>query len=179
MFSIGHNHRFHPYNPGMNRIKQRDRNVSAAKKRRSRYREEEHRRKKGMAEKPPGHDDPLFAQFKEITDTRHIFTYLASPFVADKNKPVSLYIAKRISEAVKVNYSDLFFSSVTNVYHYMLYQDFVEYMTDVCGVPLNDDNLLESFHGTYFLRFQNTEVYTRLWPKLGQNMEESEGFPQC
>jgi hypothetical protein len=163
----------------MSRTKARDRYVAEAKERRRRYRVADQRRKKGMAETSPGQDDPLFAKFREVTDTRHIFTYLASPFVADKNKPVSLYIARRVADAVKVNYSDLFFSSLTNVYHYMLYQDFCEYMTDVCGVPLNEDNLRDCFHDVYFRRFQNTEVYTRLWPKLGQHLEDSDVDLDC
>jgi len=163
----------------MSRTKARDRYVAEAKERRRRYRVADERRKKGMAEKTPGQDDPLFAEFRKITDTRHIFTYLASPFVADRNKPVSLYIARRVADAVKVNYSDLFFSSLTNVYHYMLYQDFCEYMTEVCGVPLNEDNLRDCFHDVYFRRFQNTEVYTRLWPKLGQHLEDSDGDLDC
>lgn len=163
----------------MSSTKQRDRHVAAARERRRAYKNAETRKKKGMAEEAPGLNDPLFAKFKEATDTRHIFTYLASPFVADKNKPVSLYIAKRVSEAVKVNYSDLFFSSLTNVYQYMLYQDFCDYMTDVCGIPLTEDNLRDYFHDVYFPRFQNTEVYTRLWPKLGQHLEDSDGDLDC
>ncbi|MBT5454986.1 MAG: hypothetical protein HOK82_00165 [Rhodospirillaceae bacterium] len=91
---------------------------------------------------------------------------------ADKNKPVSQYIANRVSQAVKVNYSDLFFSSLTNIYHYMIYEDFEEYVETVCGVTLTEDNIKHYFHDIYFPRFQNTEVYTRLWPKLGQNLEE-------
>lgn len=159
----------------MSRTKARDRFVADAKKRRRAYKAADKRRKMGLAESSPGQNDPLFAKFREITDTRHIFTYLASPFVADKNKPVSLYIAKRIEAAVKVNYSDLFFSSLTNVYHYMLYQDFHDYMEKVCGVTLNESNLKDCFHGIYFRRFENTEVYTRLWPKLGQHLEDSDG----
>jgi hypothetical protein len=159
----------------MSKTKVRDRFVAEARQRRRRYRTADKRRKKGMAETSPGQDDPLFATFREVTDTRHIFTYLASPFVADRNKPVSLYIARRVAEAVKVNYSDLFFSSLTNVYHYMLYQDFHDYMTNVCGIPLDETNLKDCFHDVYFPRFQNTEVYTRLWPKLGQHLEDSDG----
>lgn len=159
----------------MSSTKQRGRHVADAKERRRGYKIADKRRKTGMAETSPGQNEPLFAKFKEATDTRHIFTYLASPFVADKNKPVSLYIAKRVTDAVKINYSDLFFSSLTNVYHYMLYQDFCDYMTNVCGVTLNGSNLNDFFHEVYFPRFQNTEVYTRLWPKLGQHLEDSDG----
>ena len=143
----------------MSSTKERRRHVAEAKERRRGYKIADNRRKNGAAEASPGQNDPLFSIFKESTDTRHIFTYLASPFVADKNKPVSLYIAKRVADAVKINYSDLFFSSLTNVYHYMLYQDFCDYMTTVCGVPLNDANLKDCFHDIYFPRFQNTEVY--------------------
>jgi hypothetical protein len=163
----------------MSTAKQRERYVAEAKTRRDGYKTAEKRRKKTKAEEAPGQNDPLFAKFKEVTDTRHIFTYLASPFVADKNKPVSLYIAKRVADAVKVNYSDLFFSSLTNVYHYMLYQDFYDYMTNVCGIPLDGSNLKDNFHDVYFPRFQNTEVYTRLWPKLGQHLEDSDGDLSC
>ena len=163
----------------MSSTRERGRYVAAAKDRRRGYKIADKRRNKGMAEASPGQNDPLFAKFKEATDTRHIFTYLASPFVADKNKPVSLYIAKRVADAVKINYSDLFFSSLTNVYHYMLYQDFCDYMTNVCGVPLNDSNMKDCFHEIYFPRFQNTEVYTRLWPKLGQHLEDSDGDLDC
>jgi len=163
----------------MSTAKQRSRYVAEAKERQQRFKTADTRRKKGMAEEAPGQNDPLFAKFKEVTDTRHIFTYLASPFVADKNKPVSLYIAKRVADAVKVNYSDLFFSSLTNVYQYMLYQDFCEYMINICGIPLDASNLQDNFHDIYFPRFQNTEVYTRLWPKLGQHLEDSDGDLDC
>ena len=159
----------------MSTAKQRTRYVAEAKERQHRFKTADNRRKKGMSEEAPGQNDPLFATFKDVTDTRHIFTYLASPFVAYKNKPVSLYIAKRVADAVKVNYSDLFFSSLTNVYHYMLYQDFCDYMTNICGIPLDSSNLHDNFHDVYFPRFQNTEVYTRLWPKLGQHLEDSDG----
>jgi hypothetical protein len=160
----------------MSRVSQRERHVAAAKERRREYRRADGRRgaKRG-AKTVPRIRDPLFDAFREITDTRHIFTYLASPFVADRNKPMSLYIAKRVSEAVAVNYSDPFFAALTNLYHYMLYQDFCDYMNEVCGVTVTTANIRDCFHAVYFTRFQNTEVYTRLWPKLGQHLEELDG----
>ena len=160
----------------MSTLNRRERYVAEAKTRQQRFRREDRRTAKAKGKAPPV-NDPLFEAFKTITDTRHIFTYLASPFVADKNKPVSQYIARRIEEAVKLNYSDLFYSSVTNVYHYMLYQDFCEYLKNVCGVTPKKSNIRHYFHAVYFPRFQNTEVYTRLWPKLGQHLPELDGEP--
>ena len=156
----------------MARRTQRERAIKEAKARQRQYKREDQRRKINEKKAAKYLNDPLFERFCEVTDTRHIFTFLASPMVADKNKPVSEYIANRVSEAVKVNYSDLFFSSLTNVYHYMIYEDFTEYVTEMCGVTLTEDNIKHYFHDVYFPRFQNTEVYTRLWPKLGQNLEE-------
>lgn len=152
----------------------RDRHVAEAKERRRQYRRDDRKLAKSKAKAPPV-DDPLFDAFKQVSDTRHIFTFLASPFVADRNKPVSEYVAKRVREAVKLNYSDLFYSSLTNVYHYMLYQDFCEYLRNVCGVTPKKTNIKHYFHAVYFPRFQNTEVYTRLWPKLGQHLPEMDG----
>lgn len=151
---------------------QRERHIKAAKDRQLEFKREELRREKHDKKAAKYLNDPLFDKFCEVTDTRHIFTFLASPMVADKNKPVSQYIANRVSQAVKVNYSDYFFSSLTKVYHYMIYEDFLEYVETVCQVPLTKKNIKRLFHDVYFPRFQNTEVYTRLWPKLGQNMEE-------
>jgi hypothetical protein len=160
----------------MGRVSQRERHVAAAKERRREYRRADRRRRgKNGAGKAPPISDPLFDAFRAVTDTRHIFTWLASPFVADRNKPLSLYIATRVTEAVKVNYSDPFFASLTNVYHYMLYRDFCAYMQDVCEVTVTEDNIRHCFHAVYFTRLQNTEVYTRLWPKLGQHLEELDG----
>lgn len=160
----------------MNRLSQRERHVAAAKERRREYRRAAKKgRTKGRAKAALEIADPLFDRFRGITDTRHIFTYLASPFVADRNKPMSLYIARRITEAVKINYADPFFASLTNVYHYMLYQDFRDYMENVCGIAVTEGNMKECFHAIYFPRFQNTEVYTRLWPKLGQHLPELDG----
>jgi hypothetical protein len=90
---------------------------------------------------------------------------------------MSDYIARRISEAVKINYADPFFAALTNIYHYMLYQNFRDYMKNVCGVTVTAANIKHCFHAVYFPRFQNTEVYTRLWPKLGQNLAELDGPP--
>jgi hypothetical protein len=156
----------------MARTTQRQRAIKEAKERQRQFKREDSLRKQEAKRAAKYKNNPLFDKFCEVTDTRHIFTFLASPMVADKNKPVSQYIANRVSQAVKVNYSDLFFSSLTNVYHYMIYEDFEEYMTQVCGVTLTEDNIKHYFHDIYFPRFQNTEVYTRLWPKLGQNMED-------
>ena len=165
-----------PYITCMPTLRKRERHVAEAKERRRGYRRDDKQRAKAKLKAPPI-NDPLFDKFCEITDTRHIFTYLASPFVADKNKPVSQYVAKRVTEAVKVNYSDLFYTSLTNVYYYMLYQDFCEYVKNVCGVTLKKSNLKHYFHAVYFPRYQNTEVYTRLWPKLGQHLPELDGEP--
>lgn len=151
---------------------QRQQAIKAAKERRREFKREDEQREKLEKKAAKYKDNKLFDKFCEVTDTRHIFTFLASPMVADKNKPVSQYIANRVSEAVKVNYSDLFFSSLTKIYHYMIYEDFEEYVKTVCGATLTEDNIKHYFHDIYFPRFQNTEVYTRLWPKLGQNMEE-------
>lgn len=156
----------------MVRTTQREQAIKAAKERQRQFKRAEQRQEKHAKKAAKYKNDPLFDKFCEVTDTRHIFTFLASPMVADKNKPVSQYIANRVSQAVKVNYSDLFFSSLTNVYHYMIYEDFEEYVTTVCGTPLTEENIKHYFHDVYFPRFQNTEVYTRLWPKLGQNLEE-------
>jgi hypothetical protein len=155
----------------MNRASQKRRHVAAARQRRRAYRRSDERKRRRAATEARL-DDPLFQAFRKVTDTRHVFTWLASPFVADRNKPLSLYIARRVTEAVKVNYSDPFFASLTNIYHYMLYQDFREYMATVCGVTVTPDIIGHCFHAVYFTRFQNTEVYTRLWPKLGQHIAE-------
>ena len=156
----------------MARATQRERAIKDAKERRRQFRREDVQREKLAKKAAKYKDNKLFDKFCEVTDPRHIFTFLASPMAADKNKPVSQYIANRVSQAVKVNYSDLFFSSLTNIYHYMIYEDFEEYVETVCGVTLTEDNIKHYFHDIYFPRFQNTEVYTRLWPKLGQNLEE-------
>lgn len=156
----------------MARTTQRQRAIQEAKDRQREFKREDLQRKKLAQKAAKYKNDPLFDKFCEVTDTRHIFTFLASPMVADKNKPVSQYIANRVSQAVKVNYSDYFFSSLTKIYHYMIYEDFLEYVETVCCVTLTKGNLKHLFHDIYFPRFQNTEVYTRLWPKLGQNMEE-------
>ena len=158
----------------MGTVKRRERFVAEAKERRQHFRREDRQIAKAKRKAPPV-NDPLFDAFKKVSDTRHIFTFLASPFVADRNKPVSQYVAKRVCEAVKLNYSDLFYSSLTNVYHYMLYQDFCEYLRNVCGVTPRKNNIKHYFHSVYFPRFQNTEVYTRLWPKLGQHLPEMDG----
>jgi hypothetical protein len=160
----------------MRAMTKRERHIAEARGRRRRFRRDDRIQAKAKRKAPPV-DDPLFDAFKDITDTRHIFTFLASPFVADRNKPVSLYVAKRVREAVKLNYSDLFYASLTSVYHYMLYQDFCEYLRNVCGVTPKKSNIKHYFHAVYFPRFQNTEVYTRLWPKLGQHLPELDGMP--